>query len=150
MSRPAQPTRERHPQRVSIILVKDALATWIPPTTSLVLLWGAVVLDAHGIVADASAALTAIFALLLLAVFMVAEPLLEGGQPPKIRPGILVRLALAWVTLYAWPFAIRLYPGDAFRLDDVALAGVPNATLDAAGPVRRSPWTRAITVGDRA
>lgn len=113
-------TRERHPQHVNTLLLEEALATWIPPTISLVLLAGALVLDALGMIADAPAALTTIFALLLLGAFMVVSPLLEGGRAAKLRPAILAGVALAWIALYAWPFALRLYPGNPVAIAPLA------------------------------
>lgn len=115
-----RPTRERHRQRVNTLLVVEALTTWILPTISLVLLAGAIVLDALDVIADAPAALTAVFALLLLGAFMIVSPLLAGGRSAKVRPAILAGAALAWIALYAWPFALRLYPGNPLVIAPVA------------------------------
>lgn len=112
-------TRERHPQRVNTLLIEEALATWVPPTISVLLLAGAIVLDALGMIADAPAALTTVIALLALGAFMVMSPLLEG-HPTKVRPAALAGIALVWVALYAWPFALRLYPGNPIAVAPLA------------------------------
>lgn len=104
-------TRERHPQRVNTLLLEEALTTWVPPALSVLLLAGAIVLDALGMIADAPAALTTVVALLLLGAFMVVSPLLEVHHA-KLRPAALAGVALVWISLYAWPFALRLYPGN--------------------------------------
>jgi len=128
-----RPTRERHPQRVNAILL-EALATWIPPTVSIALLAGAMVLDALGVITDASAALTTIVALLLLGAFMVVNPLLDSSFSVKIRPAILAGFALAWTAVYAWPFVLRLYPGNPLAI--AALASDADGKPLAVGPGR--------------
>jgi hypothetical protein len=129
-----RPTRERHPQPVNTLLLEDALATWIPPTVGFALLAGAIVLDALGMIADAPTALTTIFALLLLGVFMVVSPLVHAGRTAKIRPRILAGVGVAWIALYAWPFALRLHPGN--PVATTALAGDTSGKALAVGPGR--------------
>lgn len=115
-----RPTRERHPQRVNTLLLEEALATWIPPTISVVLLAGAMVLDALGMIAEAPAALTTVFALLLVGAFFVVGPLLDGPRSGKLRPAALAGVALLWIAFYAWPFALSLFPGDPIAVAPLA------------------------------
>ncbi|MEB2284231.1 MAG: hypothetical protein OZ922_06095 [Myxococcales bacterium] len=104
-------SRARPQRNLQLLALEEALATWLLPATGVTLLAIATLLDALDILADPSAALLAVVALLLLAVSAVIGPLLSDVRSSHVASAVLIAGAAAWITIFAIPFAIRLFPG---------------------------------------
>jgi hypothetical protein len=93
-------------------MVEEALSTWLLPTIGALLLGGAMLLDALGLITEPPAALLAVLALLILGASAAVGPVL--GNSDARRPSLLVLAVatLAWIGIFVAPFALRLYPGD--------------------------------------
>jgi hypothetical protein len=92
-------------------MVEDALSTWLLPTIGAVLLGGAMLLDALGLIAEPPAAVLAVVALLILGVFAAVGPVIGGPDDRRPQPLMLALGALAWIAIFVTPFVLRLYPG---------------------------------------
>jgi len=97
------------PRNVNTLLVEEAFTTWLPPTVGAVILGAAMLLDALGLIDEPIAALSAVFALLILGVSSALGPLLREAHP-RLSPLALAGVALAWIIIFALPFSLRLFP----------------------------------------
>src|SRR5512147_1623424 len=110
--RPASKSKGYAPQRnVKALLVRDAFATWVPPTVGVVLLAMATLLDALGFISEPLAAIVAVVSLLIIGAFAVAGPLVNDDAAPKLAASAVAGLAIGWIALFTIPFALRLFPG---------------------------------------
>ncbi len=98
------------PRSVNAMLVEEAFATWLPPTIGAIILASAMLLDALGLIAEPIAALSAVFALLILGISAALGPLLREAHP-RLGRLALAGMAMAWVLVFALPFSLRLFPG---------------------------------------
>src|SRR5689334_11131956 len=98
-------------QQLRGLLLQDALTNWVPPTVAVVLLVAAGILDALGALAETTAALVAVLALLVLGAFSAVAPRLREDRHPPLAPVAVLGIAIAWVALFTVPFVLRLFPG---------------------------------------
>jgi hypothetical protein len=116
MPEPKRTAKKRPQRNVQALMVEDALSTWLLPTIGAVLLGGAMLLDALGLIAEPPAALLAVIALLILGVFAAVGPVLGESDERRPQPLILLGAALAWIVVFVTPFVLRLYPGRPLQL----------------------------------
>ncbi|MEO6026141.1 MAG: hypothetical protein ABIR79_04680 [Candidatus Binatia bacterium] len=98
------------PRNVNTLLIEEAFATWLPPAVGAVILGATMLLDALGLIAEPIAALSAVFALLILGISTALGSLLRDAHP-RLGPVALAGVALAWIIVFALPFSLRLFPG---------------------------------------
>jgi hypothetical protein len=98
------------PRSVNTLLFEEVFATWIPPTFGAVILGTSMLLGALGLMADPIAALSAVFALLLLGISAALGSLLRDAHP-RLGPLALAGVALAWTIVFALTFSLKLFPG---------------------------------------
>jgi hypothetical protein len=113
MAEPKRRNSERAVPRRSVnaLLFEEAFATWLLPTGALTLLAGAMLLNALGAISEPISALLAVVGLLVLGVSTTLGPLLHDPRPP-LGAGTLAVLAATWLTLFAVPFTLLLFPGS--------------------------------------
>ncbi len=93
------------------LLVGDALRSWALPTVAIVLLLAAMLLDIVELVPDATAALIAAVALLMIGASLILTPLLGEDAEGRVIPALAIALAVVWIAVLAYPFAVRLLVG---------------------------------------
>jgi hypothetical protein len=112
-TRPPAGTRPRGASpNLTALLVLDALRNWVIPTVAGVTIVACAALGATGLVAEGPALSTAIFAALILLLYVGMRPLLAPDQP---RRDVLLgaTLGLVWLVLCYVPFYTRIFPGTA-------------------------------------
>lgn len=106
----AAPGKRTASPNLTALLVLDALRTWVIPVLGGVVIVALAALSAAEIVSTSAALAGAIFAALVLLLYVGERPLLAADQP---RQGQLIGAALGVVWLVACyvPFHTRIFPG---------------------------------------
>lgn len=130
---PKGKSRAPAPSTLSL-MAGDALQTWAIPGAAVAVVLVAAALSSLELMGTNVALAVAVFATLVLLVYVGERPLLDGAVAPRDR-GIGAALAVVWLVACYVPFHTRIFPGtplvDGTELSATG-AGLP-LTIPAAG-----------------